>query len=123
MAPAVTVVGRSGRHPGGRRPLQPPERGLLGAQDSSSSVRPLLASADRASLSLLRADPAEGRVHQPQVAGFAHQQQHRHGRGATTGRDLAEADWLRLLDALLLITLHPREPRRARARTPPDRPG
>jgi transcriptional regulator with XRE-family HTH domain len=26
---------------------------------------------------------------------------------AVTGRDLSEADWLRLLDALLLVTLHP----------------
>ncbi|MFD1149261.1 helix-turn-helix domain-containing protein [Saccharothrix hoggarensis] len=26
---------------------------------------------------------------------------------ALTGRDLAEADWLRLLDALLLVALHP----------------
>ncbi|QFZ21335.1 helix-turn-helix domain-containing protein [Saccharothrix syringae] len=35
---------------------------------------------------------------------------------ALTGRDLAEPDWLRLLDALLLITLHPR----GRGRAPAD---
>ncbi|MFD7660422.1 helix-turn-helix domain-containing protein [Actinosynnema sp. NPDC059797] len=41
--------------------------------------------------------------------------------GAITGRDPAETDWHRLLDALLLITLHPRGPRRGRTRTPRDR--
>ena len=29
------------------------------------------------------------------------------GLAALTGRDLAEADWFRLLDALTLVTLHP----------------
>jgi transcriptional regulator with XRE-family HTH domain len=32
------------------------------------------------------------------------------GLGQATGRDLAEADWRRLLDALLLITVHPAGP-------------
>jgi hypothetical protein len=33
------------------------------------------------------------------------------GMAAITGRDLSEADWYRLMDALLLVTLHPVEGR------------
>jgi hypothetical protein len=32
------------------------------------------------------------------------------GLGQAAGRDLAEADWWRLLDALLLIAVHPAGP-------------
>ena len=40
--------------------------------------------------------------------------------GAALGRDLAEADWWRLLDALTLVAAHPAEPDPARAAAPPS---